>query len=434
MKHGEDSWVKELPTPAVVLNMFYTGLGIARSLGERGIPVFGLTAQRRIYGNFTRRAKVVFAPDSRTQPSELLTFLTRFSEAQQQRCVIFPTRDDDVVFLNRFRRELEQYFILAIPSESALNASLNKWETYQASKRAGVPVPECWTIQNQQEINAVLPKITYPCVLKPVSAHHWRQGSNWEIVGGRKAVLIESEEQLLKEYGAISQADPHALLQQMVPGADDCLRIAAVYCDRESKITLGFNAQKLIQVPAVFGTGCIVQTASLPEVSELAARFLREIGFTGLAEVEFKWDVTSNKHKLIECNPRPWDQHSLGKACGVDLVYAAYCDLAGLTATRQSRKVGTYKWIAEDAFIRNVGRLAWHRDPDLALLLRSARGKRQYAIWCWSDPAPFLSFMFAEFFPRLALDSVKFALRRLRGYRRRNVPVQAPEVRTEKHA
>ena len=33
--------------PAVVLNMFYTGLGIARSLGEQGIPVIGLSAEAR---------------------------------------------------------------------------------------------------------------------------------------------------------------------------------------------------------------------------------------------------------------------------------------------------------------------------------------------------------------------------------------------------
>ena len=57
---------------AVVLNMFYSGLGIARSLGEHGIPVIGLTAQRGIYGNFTRYAKVVHAPDSRKEPEALL--------------------------------------------------------------------------------------------------------------------------------------------------------------------------------------------------------------------------------------------------------------------------------------------------------------------------------------------------------------------------
>ena len=32
--------------PAIVMNMFYTGLGIARSLGERGISVIGITAER----------------------------------------------------------------------------------------------------------------------------------------------------------------------------------------------------------------------------------------------------------------------------------------------------------------------------------------------------------------------------------------------------
>ena len=55
--------------PAVVMNMFYTGLGIARSLGEHKIPVIGLTSQRGIYGNFTRYAKTVFCPDSRREPT-----------------------------------------------------------------------------------------------------------------------------------------------------------------------------------------------------------------------------------------------------------------------------------------------------------------------------------------------------------------------------
>ena len=53
---------------AYVMNMFYTGLGIARSLGEHGIPVVGLTAQRAFYGNYTRYAKAVFSPDSRHEP------------------------------------------------------------------------------------------------------------------------------------------------------------------------------------------------------------------------------------------------------------------------------------------------------------------------------------------------------------------------------
>src|SRR5215471_13750708 len=92
---------------AVVMNMFYTGLGIARSLGENGVPVIGLSAQRGIYGNYTRYAKVLFAPDSRTQPQALAEFLVELGKSFEQRAVIFPTRDDDVMFLDRYRQLLE---------------------------------------------------------------------------------------------------------------------------------------------------------------------------------------------------------------------------------------------------------------------------------------------------------------------------------------
>ena len=44
------------------MNMFYTGLGIARSLGEKGIPVIGLSAHRGVYGEYTRYAKIMRSP------------------------------------------------------------------------------------------------------------------------------------------------------------------------------------------------------------------------------------------------------------------------------------------------------------------------------------------------------------------------------------
>ena len=111
---------------ALVMNMYYTGLGIARSLGEHGVPVIGLTAQRRIYGRFTRYAKTVHCPDSRNEPEKLLAFLLRLSGRIGHRSVIFPTRDDDLVFLDRFRRELEPKFVLAAPGGAVLQACLDK--------------------------------------------------------------------------------------------------------------------------------------------------------------------------------------------------------------------------------------------------------------------------------------------------------------------
>src|SRR5215831_3983110 len=135
---------EQMPATAVVMNMFYTGLGIARSLGARGVPVVGLTAQRGIYGNFTRYAKTVRCPDSRDNPEELLAFLLTLAPELQGRPVIFPTRDHDLVFLDRFRAQLEPFYALAIPETAVLRRCLDKWETYVCAREAGIPAPRCW--------------------------------------------------------------------------------------------------------------------------------------------------------------------------------------------------------------------------------------------------------------------------------------------------
>ncbi len=193
---------------AVVMNMFYTGLGIARSLGENGIPVIGLTATHGVYGNFTRYAKTIFCPDSRHNPEALLDYLLRLGKELGHRAVIFPTRDDDVVFLDRFSDQLKPLFTLTIPASNVLNKCLDKWQTHLSAVSAGIPSPRCWRVEGERQLRSIMHEVTYPCVLKPVTAHHWRSGRNWNIVGGRKAIGISSAEELMTEYAAISSRQP----------------------------------------------------------------------------------------------------------------------------------------------------------------------------------------------------------------------------------
>jgi D-aspartate ligase len=396
-----------MPPVAIVMNMFYTGLGIARSLGERGIPVIGLTSHRGIYGNYTRYAKTVFCPDSRNEPEDLLTYLVRLGKDLDHRGVIFPTRDDDVLFLDRFREHLTPHFHIAVPESSVVRACLNKWETYRWGQRAGVPTPRCWMVGEPGDLYTVAPELTYPCVLKPLAAHHWRQGRNWEIVGGRKAIAIHSLEQLFSEYAQISRVNCQVLLQEMIPGDDDQLFIAACYLDKNSNLVASFTAQKLVQSPSLFGTGCIVQTVDRPELVEPAAKILKCMQFTGIAEVEFKWDSICGEFKLIEINPRPWDQHRLGNACGVDLVYLAYCELAGRPMPVTAKQVSGHRWIAEDAFFMTALRLLSKRDAKLRSMFQQAKGERIYGIWSMGDEFPFVAYM-SRFLPQTGWAGIRY--------------------------
>lgn len=400
-----DSHANRRPA-AVVMNLFYTGLGIARSLGERGVRVVGLTAQRGVYGNFSRYVDKVLCADSRTDPETLIKQLLELGDKLGPDSVLFPTRDHDLVFLDRFRNELAPYFRCVIPERQSLERCLNKWDTYRIALQAGVPTPKTWLIQRRDDLAAIAEEVAYPCVLKPVAAHQWRAGDTWERVGARKAISIATRSELLSEYENIARVDGRMLIQEIVPGGDDCLIIAACYVDRERILQGEFNLQKRVQTPPGFGTGCVVQSVERPELSERTARLLHAADFTGIAEVEYKWDAASRDYKLIEINPRPWDQHRLGEASGVDLMLLAYCDHAGLPRPAVQRRFVTKKWIAEDAFLMAALRMLWRREPGLGELFRQTRGKKVFAIWSARDPLPFVMYL-VRLVPTLALMGVQ---------------------------
>src|SRR5258706_1013108 len=121
--------------PVVILNMSYSGLGIARALAGRGIRIVGLSADRGIYGNFTRSCEVTCAPDSETEPERLAAFLLDRRD-HWSGAVIFPTNDFDVLFLDRFRRELAPHYRLAVPPADRLIRSIDKLALVEAAHRA----------------------------------------------------------------------------------------------------------------------------------------------------------------------------------------------------------------------------------------------------------------------------------------------------------
>jgi D-aspartate ligase len=385
---------------AVVMNMFYTGLGIARSLGQQNVRVIGLSAHRRSYGNATRYAEIRRAPDSRCQPELLLRYLLRLADELPDCGVIFPTRDDDVIFLDRFRRELEGRFSLILPNSAALAYCVDKWHTFEIAQQAGIQSPRTWAIRNRADLERARLETSYPCVLKPVSAYQWRQEDNWAAVGRRKAIPLSSAAELVTEYAKVEPIGD-ALLQEIVPGPDDHLYVAACHIDQNGRLAAAFTARKLLQVPNGFGTGCVVEVVDRPDLLMAAERLLHAMGFTGIAEVEFKLDANTGNYKLIEVNPRPWDQHRLGAAAGADVIVSAYRDACGLSSLVVRTGGESRKWIADDVFcLALLGSLAG-RGASLRKLLRVARGRRVYAIGSWRDPLPFLALVVLQLAPEL---------------------------------
>jgi D-aspartate ligase len=397
-----------MPPVAIVMNLSYTGLGIARSLGERGVRVIGLTSQQGIYGNYTRYADVRLSPDSSEEPEQLVEYLMELAETFHGSAIIFPTRDDDVVFLDRYRDRLGGRYLPAVPTPDAIKGCLDKWETDGWAKKAGVSRPRSWKIESNEDLARAIPDMSFPCILKPLAAWHWRKRGKWELLGHRKAILVSSATELVAQYASIAAVESRALLQEVVAGTDDCLWAAGCYFDRDGNYVAGFTAHKLLQIPAGFGTGCVVQTEDRQELLSITRALLQKMGYTGLAEVEYKWDQSCHQFKLIEVNPRPWDQHRLGRAAGVDLIYIAYCDLVGLPFPAVSQKsLPANKWIADDVFILTAFHSITKEPRKLLTLYRAISGRRSYAVWSARDPVPFLVLVGLGLIPRFVTSFLR---------------------------
>ncbi len=387
--------------PVLILNMFYTGLGIARDMADKGVRVIGLSADPQIYGNFTRCCEVRMAPNSQEEPEKLLHSLLQFS-SEVGGAVIFPTRDADVLFLDRFRDELTQHYTLAIPPHDCLMQTMDKHTLAVAAQRAGVPIPKTMMISACANISRVEREVGFPCVLKPVFAATWRGAESWKKVGARKAIRIDNVQQLEHEYELLSDIDPEVLAQEWIPGSSDQIVVLGGYVRRGGNLTQYFTARKLVQSPDDFGTGCIVESEEIPEIVAISNRLCKSLQYEGMAEIEYKYDKATAEFKLIEINTRHWDWHRLGTASGINLSWTAYCDLTGRTSDSKLIRTSQAKWIAEDALFIYLLIALVHRQVRLRDLWRKLSGRRVYGVFAWSDLRPGLRYCFSEFLPNLA--------------------------------
>ncbi len=392
--------------PVIVLNLFHSGLGIVRQLSGSGVRVVGLSAHPRIFGNFTRLCEVRFAPNSQGEPEQLADFLLR-AVSDLRGAIIFPTRDADVLFLDRFRSELEPYYRLAIPPRQVLFRVMDKAALADVASAAGIPAPRTTVVSNGAQLHRAAETVGFPCVVKPLSSVHWRQGKNWEAVGGRKAFRANNSVQLQQAYDRVSRVHSEILLQEWIPGRTDQIVVWGGYVCPGSEPLPCFTARKIVQSPGEFGTGCVVENDHIPGLYEPSVRLCRALAYEGMAEIEYKRDVRDGTFKLIEINARHWDWHQLADSSGVNLTWVAYCRLTGRPIQPARPVIQRAKWVAEDAFLRYVLAGLYRGEFGPLEVCRQLAGQRRYSIFSWSDPLPFLRYTSTTLFPALAGAVVK---------------------------
>jgi predicted ATP-grasp superfamily ATP-dependent carboligase len=132
-----------------------------------------------------------------------------------------------------------------------------------------------------------------------------------------------------------------------------------------------------------------VETVELPEVEELARRLIAARLYTGLIEVEFKFDRRDCRYKLLDLNPRVWGWHTLARRAGVDFPYLTWRLIHGEPVPEVSARPNT-RWIRFLPDLSVALRELLRGRMSLAAYLRSLRSPLELAVYAADDPIPAL--------------------------------------------
>lgn len=323
----------ELVTGALVIGGAHGSLGVVRSLGRRGIPVWVLVGNHPIakYSRFATKGFAWPGPDD----AHALDYLLGLAERHNLRgWVLFPGGDAEARFIALHHQALANVFRVITPPWETLKWAADKSLTYRLAAEIGVGCP--WTFRPRGREDLMEARFQFPLILKPTA----RNSSN--AFTHAKAWRVDDAASLLSRYDeAVSLVGAESVLvQELIPGNGSCQFSYAAACDNGVPVA-SLIARRRRQYPIDFGfTSTFVQSIEEPKVEELASRFLKATGHSGLVELEFKYDRRDGRYKLLDVNARTWAWLSLGSKAGVDFPWVVWKLALGEPVERSRARAG----------------------------------------------------------------------------------------------
>jgi predicted ATP-grasp superfamily ATP-dependent carboligase len=284
-------------------------LAVVRSLGRSG---HRLVVASRINPALAQTSRFCAArvrcPDPFKDASGYVDALTR-TVAEFDIDVILPVTDVSTLLVTEHRGRFEPNCRVPFAPVEVIARAADKVDVIDTARRLSIPVPKTVTVPTPD--TAVPLDVTYPVVVKPHRSRH-RVNGGWL---SSTVTYADSPQQLAAEIAARADVEFPLALQEKIPGPG--LGIFMCY-DRGALVGL-FCHRRLREKPPSGGVSVLCESVSMcPEAREYADRLLRELGWQGVAMVEFKRDERDGVPKLMEINGRFWGSLQLAIDAGVD--------------------------------------------------------------------------------------------------------------------
>jgi D-aspartate ligase len=396
-------------TGALILSGAHGSLEIARSLGRRGIPVWLVTSDNPLptFSHFIRRNISWPGPDW----SGAASFLTDLAARHLlQGWVLFAGGDAEVQFIAQNHTALGAVFTLTTPAWDVVRFAIDKRAMNARAAELGLAHPQSHYPRSRDELANL--DVRFPVVIKPANCEGRTAFTN------AKAWRADDRRALLARYDdvAANAGADRIIVQELIPGGGEAQFSYAALWDRGAPVG-SLVARRARQYPIDFGfTSTFVETIAQQDIADAACRYLKSLDYSGLVEIEFKYDARDGAYKMLDVNARAWSWIALGAAAGVDFPALQWQLAQGEHIEPRTARTGaTWRYLSRDLVAAAQEMLAGTFKPTgAASALRPAAASAVFAL---DDPLPALL--------DLPLVATRVARRRLaRGDRE---PVATPQ-------
>lgn len=368
----------------VVLGSDFKGLGVIRSLGQRGIPCALIDNLPRSAW-FSRYVTKHFKWNGPLDTDDFLQFLLAIGkEHHLTGWVLFPVQDDTVELVAHHTSQLATCYQLVTQNWDVVRWAHDKRLTYQMAQEVGVPYPKTWYPESEDQLKTL--DITFPTILKPAISIHFQHALRL------KALPVHSMGELLKQYHLVAKIihPQEIMIQEIIPGDGSTQYSVGTFC-KNGQVLQSLTARRTRQYPIDYGLGSsFVEAIEVPLIGQLAEKLLYVMGVSGMVEVEFKYDKRDEQYKLLDINVRPWGWHTLCIKCGLDLPYIQYCDALGHKMSAPIKPHYDIHWVRLLTDIpAGIQEIRAGMTTPIAYV-HSLLGKTAFSVFAWHDPLPAL--------------------------------------------
>jgi D-aspartate ligase len=403
-----DPFAFDTSVPALVLKvgtypLHHGGLGVVRSLGRLGVPVYGVYEERFAPAAVSRhlRGRFVWHCDA-DDPDRFLEGMAMVGERLGRPTVLIPTDDLGAILISEHAPTLSRWFRFPQPPPGLAHLLARKG-LYELCSKLGVPCAQVSFPISRRDVEDFAATASFPVVAKVIEV--WLLPAN---AGLKSTTIVHRPENLLDLYKKLEGGPAgNLMLQEYIPRGFGQDWFFHGYCDAGSECLVSFTGVKLRSYPPYAGPTSLGISWDNDVLRAKAEALLRTIAYRGIMDLDFRLDLRDGEYKLLDFNPRVGAQFRVFEDdAAVDVVRALHLDLTGREVRRRPQAEGRVFVVEPGDLLAGVA-YARAGDLDLRSWLSSLRGTSREPAWfARDDLAPFLLMCL-----RFLLRGVRRALR-----------------------